>query len=629
MKRICLGVTSILLLQSCTNDIIREKKTISNIQIKSVVLSREAQLTFYHKEQVPWYKRLPVNVQGVINNQKKTIQISLPVGGTHYPLYGTQTYGLLVTIKGDFSQATLNMQPPVKDNTYRIPVHNIQEKLVLKVRSLDNMYADEYDVKLVNKIFRSEIPEIYNVQLKQNFIDEYLSELVVKFEYADPNFDPPGPHQFYFFSSLQPKTNFVLASRGTNPIHRLTEDDINKYFLVQVIPFNADLTIGRKVLSEVTNNPIQLTLGQNIRDSIKISAIGNNPQGNANNDYVLLFNTSQHNISLERFYLGRDSNCDLSNGWTEYISLSGHQISARSYLLVGRPNNTISADILWTNGSINSSGCILLSTRQTPEDMINNNDNVDFISFGQAAYQNEISQGSLIAMLRAQQFIRRRGKCLDQDTNSNDDDFYLDNADFEIPNRSTLPCNTEVNSQPDSNGVETQQNVLVISSVGNAWNNVVSNDYIVLYNNSEQNIQLNQYYIALDRQCEISSGNWYRQHRLPNHSLNPGKYFLITRSNSTLNADWKWNITIDSEDCLVISSSSSLPTKSYGSHIIDFVSFYRNTGESNTYPGSLMFGTVYQRKGKCQHIDTNNNHNDFEVATVTTPLNSLATSCIK
>ena len=69
--------------------------------------------------------------------------------------------------------------------------------------------------------------------------------------------------------------------------------------------------------------------------TLVIAEVGNKINNITANDYIVLYNKSNAPINLSNYYIGRDSACSISTGWTTYVALSG-TIVAHGYFLISR-----------------------------------------------------------------------------------------------------------------------------------------------------------------------------------------------------------------------------------------------------------------------------------------------------
>ena len=170
---------------------------------------------------------------------------------------------------------------------------------------------------------------------------------------------------------------------------------------------------------------------------------------------------------------------------------------------------------------------------------------------------------------------------------------------------------------------------LVIAEVGNKHGNTTQNDYIVLYNPTENSVPLNGKFIGRDSGCTIDSGNWTEYVALPNVYIGSRGYYLISRVGNTLDADLTWEGSLSSNYCVVLANSSAKPAASDAGNVIDFVSFKEAIGEGGERAGVLADKRTFRRKGMCYGQDTNKNADDFDSLSdnETPPPNSNTTNC--
>ena len=130
-------------------------------------------------------------------------------------------------------------------------------------------------------------------------------------------------------------------------------------------------------ITELMQNPKTAAPKQ---PALLISEIGNKKNDKTSNDYVLLHNPNSFPLTLGGLYLGRDSGCDLENGWSEYEPLPLQWIEPHSYFLVSRKENDLNADWIW-NGSLTEHYCIVLSASAFPPALLSNEQIIDSVYF--------------------------------------------------------------------------------------------------------------------------------------------------------------------------------------------------------------------------------------------------------
>ena len=167
------------------------------------------------------------------------------------------------------------------------------------------------------------------------------------------------------------------------------------------------------------------------KPSLLISEIGNQKNAKADNDYILLYNPNDFPLSLAGLYLGRDSSCNLENGWSEYQPLPLQWIEAHSYFLVSREDNDLNADWTW-RGSIGEHYCIVLSVSPIPPASLPSSsfslDDSQIIDF---VYFNDLKNESS---------YKRKGKCQGEESGHFTDDFFK-TQDIAMPfNKESRPC---------------------------------------------------------------------------------------------------------------------------------------------------------------------------------------------
>ena len=158
--------------------------------------------------------------------------------------------------------------------------------------------------------------------------------------------------------------------------------------------------------------------------ALLISEIGNQKNANLSNDYVLLHNPNDFPLALAGLYLGRDSGCNLENGWSEYKPLASQWIESRGYFLISREGNDLNADWIW-NGSIGERYCIVLSASALPPTSLDDSAIVDSVSFDDLANKSS---------------YRRKGSCQEQNSQRFADDFFKINDATPPRNKQSEPC---------------------------------------------------------------------------------------------------------------------------------------------------------------------------------------------
>lgn len=163
---------------------------------------------------------------------------------------------------------------------------------------------------------------------------------------------------------------------------------------------------------------------------------------------------------------------------------------------------------------------------------------------------------------------------------------------------------------------------ILIVEIGNAIKSTTENDYILLYNNSANDISLNGFYIGRDSGCDISGGSWTKFDPLGNVVMPSRTYYLIARDSNTISADFTWDGALSDGYCVVITNDSTKPTTKSSSNVYDFV----------TISGGFSNDDFYKRKGSCQHQYTGIDDvaNDFDTGqdgSSHTPLNASSAAC--
>ena len=139
----------------------------------------------------------------------------------------------------------------------------------------------------------------------------------------------------------------------------------------------------------------------------------------------MLYNKTNSSISLSGYYLGRDSGCSISSGFSSsnFKSLSG-TIAAKGYFLIARSGNTINADSTQL-GSVTTNYCIVLTNSSTKPTSATASNIIDFVGFGSSPVYEGMgpAQG-----LSDRKILRRNGSCYETDTNNNGNDFTIMDA---------------------------------------------------------------------------------------------------------------------------------------------------------------------------------------------------------
>ncbi len=344
---------------------------------------------------------------------------------------------------------------------------------------------------------------------------------------------------------------------------------------------------------------------------LRITEIGNKYDSETNNDYIVLHNSSSSSVSLNGLYIGVDASCSITSGFSNYKALpSDANVAANAYYLISRTGNTIGADST-VLGSIGEDACVVLANSSQQPTSSTHASVIDFVAFGMTTVKGE---GDVNAQVLSESHaLRRIGSCSgnDQDTDNNGDDFELfDPLGYtkQVRSSSIGSCATILPPNP-----------LRIAEIGNKYDNVTNNDYIVLHNSSSSSVSLNGLYIGFDLGCTITSGFSTSNYKaLPsNANIAANAYYLISRTGNTIGADSTVLGSITGNYCVVLANSSQQPTSSTHASVIDFVAFGATTvkEEGGDNAPVLDDGSILRRK-MCeqndQDNDTNNNSNDFE-----------------
>ena len=153
-----------------------------------------------------------------------------------------------------------------------------------------------------------------------------------------------------------------------------------------------------------------------------ISEIGNAKNYKTENDYILLHNPNPFPLSLTGLYLGRDSSCNLENGWSEYKPLPPRLMEAHSYFLISREGNTLGADWVWS-GPIGQEYCVTLSASLSPPPDLRSPQSLDSFHF------RDLTEGSSYV---------RKGSCKEEKSDDPNNDLSKEN-DSSLPENQASP----------------------------------------------------------------------------------------------------------------------------------------------------------------------------------------------
>jgi hypothetical protein len=137
------------------------------------------------------------------------------------------------------------------------------------------------------------------------------------------------------------------------------------------------------------------------------------------NDFVEIFNKTGNKLNLAGLYLQRDSACNLGNGITEKITLSG-TIPANGYYVVANSGNSLTNVDLATLGNIASGYCVMLTSNNTDVAATTDSNIIDWVTIAGAGSSEN---GSLAPDTGANGAISRMPN--GTDTNMNAADFQV------------------------------------------------------------------------------------------------------------------------------------------------------------------------------------------------------------
>ena len=165
--------------------------------------------------------------------------------------------------------------------------------------------------------------------------------------------------------------------------------------------------------------------------------------------------------------------------------------------------------------------------------------------------------------------------------------------------------------------LELRQHNLKIVEIGNKYEDLTANDYVILYNPSSEFVNLGNLYIGRDSGCSISTGTW-SVYKALSGVISANGYFLISRSGNTLNADSTVFESVSMNDCVVLTNSSTRPRSATDSNVIDFVGFGSSPVSEGTPALALPSQYILRRENSCSDNpqntqDTDNNVNDFDL----------------
>jgi hypothetical protein len=187
---------------------------------------------------------------------------------------------------------------------------------------------------------------------------------------------------------------------------------------------------------------------------LKINEIG---VSSASNDFVEIYNPTGSSIDLAsaQLFLQRDSSCDLTNGVTEVLALTG-TVAAGGYYVVANSGHSLSNVNSATLGNIGSGYCLVLTATNIPIGATTNSFIVDWVTIAGAG---SAENGSRAPDTGANGAISRMAN--GNDTNLNAADFLVRGA-----SPGTINGRPTYSSTPASGavGVAVNQNVILTFS---------------------------------------------------------------------------------------------------------------------------------------------------------------------
>ncbi len=281
------------------------------------------------------------------------------------------------------------------DNNSRIYYKNANSKprydlwRLLEAANDVEVYTSFFtDEKLLKEFLEHESQNKYrriflsNFEIQENFpkLASYISKPNLSFFYGkNLNLTPSlidGENLNYLdLNSLTKNFIFILSiNPGSGMPQNTTISTPPKNFIdyknsLGLLIRGDDLSLFYKALLEYIysqSRPLPTPTSLYIKKQVLITEFANNINKNTENDYVILYNPNPLPISLGGLYIGRDANCDLNNGWSEYSPLPLKIIAPYSYFLLTKKSNlSLSADGYW-EGNLSKSYCIVISHFEIP-----------------------------------------------------------------------------------------------------------------------------------------------------------------------------------------------------------------------------------------------------------------------
>ncbi len=548
--------------------------------------------------------RLPLDVAGMIQQKNRIISIELP--------NLTKINKLRAAFEGDFFFVMANNELQQSSISFQ----DFNQPLVYKIVAEDDS-AVHYTINIKLTEFDPAPPQAYLLNISgDSFVGSRLTGF---YEYADQNFDPEKNSTYQWLKSNSALGEYIPIKGANEKVYLLQKKDIDQFIKFQVIPANSLFETGNASISKKIGPILPLPADR----SISISMIGREINDMSKNSFVLLHNFSQEEVHLNRYFLGRSSSCNLENGWTTFIDLSGVTIAAKSYFLISRKENTLNADM--TLGfSIGENDCIVLTNSSQKPAGYSSPNVIDLVSFGNPATNGEGDSNA--PSIQKGFSIVRKGECAETDTQVNSSDFDI--AFIENPPNSSTICESGVTpplaiQRSDVDPLFPVHRSISISMIGREINGMSENSFILLHNFSQEEVHLNRYFLGRSSSCNLENG-WTTFTDLSGVTIAAKSYFLISRKENTLNADMTLRFSIGENDCIALTNSSQKPAGYSSPNVIDFVSFGNpaTNGEADSNAPSIQKGFSIVRKGECADTDTQVNASDFDIAFIENPPNS-------
>ncbi|MCE9598502.1 MAG: lamin tail domain-containing protein [Spirochaetia bacterium] len=190
---------------------------------------------------------------------------------------------------------------------------------------------------------------------------------------------------------LNDTTNHLRRSMERNTLNAAADNTTNWHTnshtsILQNLNFVADKierTFGTPGYYNSANVPLPPTPAGSTPSGVKINEVVWN-NGGGTNSFVEFYNTTASSIDLSaaNAYVMRDSDCNLSNGITTTVSLTG-TIPANGYYVVATAGGAYAAAANQTDlGTINDSDCIILTQGNTAPTTPAATNVFDFVTYG-------------------------------------------------------------------------------------------------------------------------------------------------------------------------------------------------------------------------------------------------------